>query len=238
MKQIRTFYLRSMGQSQSLRFFENVYEWIEQIEDSRFQAVLQVYLQLMTAYREAMTPPPDNLLTIRIAVEDECIDSHWYLIREKADELLAQPLGRFPEAGAKIDAVLKACGSPAGLPAAEKTAAVALLCSELEKNVPTEILHLTDMNLHIAGLKRANWSFTEFNKARSEEIDGRFLTYETMAARKEMEKGYLATIAFVNAMAIYHGDSRYASIIDRINQLIDRMEKTPRGGESTHPPQT
>jgi hypothetical protein len=223
MKQIVHFYLRRMREPRcSLRFFDSIHGWIKKIDDDRFQPVLKAYGQAVTAYGEAIRPTSSNLLTRRIADEDECRNAVWREMREKTGELLTASTPRNRELGEKIDAILSERGDITLLPADLKTEPLKALLEELYRKIGFDNLCLADVADNLAELNRANWSFTELSKARNDEIEGRFLTPRIMRARNEMEETYQTTISFINAMSIYNGDEDYADIIDQVNQIIEQ----------------
>ncbi|MDR1259506.1 MAG: DUF6261 family protein [Tannerellaceae bacterium] len=221
MKKIMHFYLPGMRELHlSLHFFDNVYECIKMIEDSRFQPVLQLYRTAMAEYRDAAKPSSNNLLTMQIAAEDECRDSLRHFIRERTDELLAHDDDHFRETGGKIDGILASHKVHNGMTADEKTKWIDALTTELwEKIDPVELL-LTGMAECLTELNRANWSFSELSKARNDEIEGRILTSAIMTSRKEMNRAYQEAADFINAMALYNGEADYAGVIDRVNLLV------------------
>jgi hypothetical protein len=226
MKQIMRFYLPVIKDLHlSLHFFDDVYDCIKEIEDPRFQSVLQLYRTAMTSYNEAAKPSSNNLLTMHIATEDECRESLRDVIRERTDELLAHSNDHFREIGQKIDTILSSREFSPGMTADEKTRWIDSLTAELwEKIDPVELL-LTGLGECMTELNRANWSFSELSKARNDEIEGRILTSSIMSSRKEMNRAYQETADFINAMAIYNGETEYAGVIDRVNLLVKEVTR-------------
>ncbi|MDR2118998.1 MAG: DUF6261 family protein [Tannerellaceae bacterium] len=199
---------------------------MQQIDDGKFQPVLQAYQEALAAYGEAMKPASNNLLTMQIAVEEECRDSLWRTIDEKTKQLMADSVSRHREIGKKIDDILIGYSELNGMPAGEKTALLDKFIAELTKKLSVADLHLTDFISIIAELNRSNWSFTELTKAHESEMNGKFLTQKKMDARKEIENAYMECVTFINAMAVYNGDEAYADIIDQINSLVEKAMET------------
>ncbi|MDR1357585.1 MAG: DUF6261 family protein [Tannerellaceae bacterium] len=231
MRQIAYFYLPVITDLHlSLNFFGNVYECIREIDDPNFQPVLQSFQTAMTAYNDAARPPSNNLLTMQIATEDVCRDLALQAIRDRKDELLADEDPNARETGRKIGAVLDEADAEAAknmTPATPDSKGVWIetLLNELSAKIPHPDRIPTGITDCIAELNRANWSFSELNKARNDEIEGKILTAAIMNTRREMDRTYNETITFINAMLIYNGDERYADIIDRVNIIVEEASR-------------
>ncbi|MDR2388188.1 MAG: DUF6261 family protein [Tannerellaceae bacterium] len=230
MKQIRKIYLRRIEQQHALRFFENVYEWIQLIEDKKIQPVLQIYRNAVTAYGEVMKPTPKSLLATQIAIENECRDTLCKRTYEKTKELLDHPDSHNRKIGKKINDIFTAYEKLLDLPAGEKTHLLDKFITELTEKFSIEDLSSTDFIDIVTELNRSNWSFSELIKAHKNEMDGKFITRKRMEVRKQMETVYMESIDFINAMIVYNGDEEYSEVIDQINLIVEKaMEGDEQG---------
>ena len=214
--------MRRINQQYALRFFENVYEWMKQIEDEKILPFLQTYRTALGAYREVMKPTPKSLLATQIAMENECRETLYKRTSEKAKELLEDPVLNNRKIGKKINDIFTAYDNLTDLPAGEKTEMLEKFMTELTEKFSVEELYSVDFISVISELNRSNWSFSELIKAQKNELNGRFITRNRMEVRKEIEVVYTECVEFINAMVVYNGDEEYAEVIDQINLIVGK----------------
>ncbi|GEM_PF-3531929 len=224
MKRITNFYSPKLSQQQALQFFRKVYEKMLEFEDERFQVLLQCFQSAYMDFDIALKSISSNLITKNIGVENEKRHKALITLKQQAVELLDSSNSLNRSIGNKLNKILLSYDVSEYMNDKEKTSLFSNLLKEIEEEINLQELYELDIYNEISEIKRANWAYDQFVKAREIEVRGACLTYETLRTRKALENSYNKAVEFINAMVIYFGDMEYSDRINQINQIIDEAD--------------
>jgi hypothetical protein len=225
MKHISNYYLRGLGQRQSVTFFEKACQSMDIVDDKKFLPIKQTFRESIERYKKSLEPTAQDILSNQISVEEENCISIWMNMRKTADSLISVRSGFAHDIGSKMDALLnQAGGDPTGQNAPRKTALYRRLLKSIHEELPEEDLIRANLDPWVEALEKATKHVEEMETDKFFGLSNLYITRTNAGSRKEAELAYLQAAHFINAMYTYLNDQVCEEVIDYINLLIENAK--------------
>jgi hypothetical protein len=226
MKKIEIFYLSRMSQQQAFWFFKQIYHQMKKIEDKRFQPVLHSFASAFDVFDRSLKPD-DGVLVEKIEAENANCNKEWNNLKELAEQTLLNNNQTEGKSFAKVvQKIIDDNDDPTTVSGSKKVDLLTKIFKDIEGKISVKDNTTTIFDT-LCGLSRSCWIYKHYLETRNNELAGRYLTRQSLEARKRIELACYSAVEFLNAMFIYKGTERYDDIIDFINNIIIIGKSTP-----------
>lgn len=242
MSEIKKIDFAKFLQNQDFALHQLMIVEFEKLTDQKVTDVLTPYKTKFNKFDEVLKLGGKSPYSQKLADLDKLQDKAYVGMAAQARAMLDHFNSEKAEIAYQANIIIKKYGNPCRLPYLQEDAVLKNLIQDLEAfdNKPSggddrpEIESLDDVTNRLEKiglrewldeLKARNAEFMALYAQRNEE-DAAIVTGATKQARNETDEAYYAVARRVNSLADLNGDADYLTVINNINQLLDKEQAT------------